>query len=87
MSPTLRLILQFFLQTEDIRLEPELYEACKSDIKNYCQNVPYGNAQVMEFINNLQFNLYFHFRKLLKNTFAPVSAAQDFHFAFTQIFW
>lgn len=36
----------FVLQTEDIRLEPDLYETCKNDIKNYCQNVPYGNAQV-----------------------------------------
>lgn len=44
------------MQTEDIRLEPELYEACKSDIKNYCQNVPYGNAQVMDRPNNLLFN-------------------------------
>ncbi|EMP29815.1 Golgi apparatus protein 1, partial [Chelonia mydas] len=34
--------------TEDIRLEPELYEACKSDIKNNCPNVPYGNAQIIE---------------------------------------
>ncbi|KAG8143857.1 hypothetical protein E2320_001004 [Naja naja] len=31
--------------TEDIRLEPDLHEACKTDIRNYCQNVPYGNAQ------------------------------------------
>lgn len=48
--------------------------------------MPYGNAQVMEFINNLQFNLYFHFRKILKNTFACVSAAWDFHFEIGQIF-
>ncbi|XP_066493030.1 Golgi apparatus protein 1 [Tiliqua scincoides] len=34
--------------TEDIRLEPELYEACKVDIKKSCQNVPYGNAQIIE---------------------------------------
>ncbi|OBS81393.1 hypothetical protein A6R68_20421 [Neotoma lepida] len=31
--------------TEDIRLEPDLYEACKSDIKSYCSTVQYGNAQ------------------------------------------
>uniref|UniRef100_A0A2K6EU34 Golgi apparatus protein 1 n=1 Tax=Propithecus coquereli TaxID=379532 RepID=A0A2K6EU34_PROCO len=34
--------------TEDIRLEPDLYEACKSDIKNYCSAVQYGNAQIIE---------------------------------------
>lgn len=34
------------MQTEDIRLEPDLYEACKSDIKSYCSTVQYGNAQV-----------------------------------------
>ncbi|KAL7978740.1 hypothetical protein Chor_013229 [Crotalus horridus] len=34
--------------TEDIRLEPDLHEACKTDIKSYCQNVPYGNAQIIE---------------------------------------
>lgn len=34
------------MQTEDIRLEPDLYEACKSDIKNFCSTVQYGNAQV-----------------------------------------
>uniref|UniRef100_A0A8C0WBN3 Golgi apparatus protein 1 n=1 Tax=Castor canadensis TaxID=51338 RepID=A0A8C0WBN3_CASCN len=34
--------------TEDIRLEPDLYEACKSDIKNYCSTVQYGNAQIIE---------------------------------------
>ncbi|XP_010290312.1 PREDICTED: Golgi apparatus protein 1, partial [Phaethon lepturus] len=40
--------------TEDIRLEPELYEACKSDIKNYCQNVPYGNAQIIECLKEIK---------------------------------
>ena len=34
------------IQTEDIRLEPDLYEACKGDIKNHCSTVQYGNAQV-----------------------------------------
>ncbi|MBN3316642.1 GSLG1 protein, partial [Atractosteus spatula] len=34
--------------TEDIRLEPELYESCKQDIGKYCQNVAFGNAQVIE---------------------------------------
>ncbi|OCT84657.1 hypothetical protein XELAEV_18022811mg [Xenopus laevis] len=34
--------------SEDIRLEPELYESCKNDIKSLCQSVPYGNAQVIE---------------------------------------
>ncbi|GAB0195687.1 Golgi apparatus protein 1 [Grus japonensis] len=40
--------------TEDIRLEPELYEACKNDIKNYCQNVPYGNAQIIECLKEVK---------------------------------
>ncbi|XP_069511249.1 Golgi apparatus protein 1 isoform X2 [Ambystoma mexicanum] len=34
--------------SEDIRLEPDLYESCKTDIHNLCQNVPYGNAQIIE---------------------------------------
>ena len=40
------------VQTEDIRLEPDLYEACKSDIKNYCSAVQYGNAQVTLLFSN-----------------------------------
>ncbi len=34
------------VQSEDIRLEPELYESCRQDIKLHCQNVVFGNAQV-----------------------------------------
>ncbi|KAJ4935292.1 hypothetical protein JOQ06_016828 [Pogonophryne albipinna] len=34
--------------SEDIRLEPELYDACKPDITRLCQNVAFGNAQVIE---------------------------------------
>lgn len=34
------------IQSEDIRLEPELYEPCKSDISRLCPNVAFGNAQV-----------------------------------------
>lgn len=49
--------------------------------------MPYGNAQVMDFINNLQFNFCCRFRKLWKNAFAPVSATLDFHFDITEIFW
>lgn len=33
-------------QSEDIRLEPELYDPCKSDISRLCPNVAFGNAQV-----------------------------------------
>lgn len=33
-------------QSEDIRLEPELYDPCKSDITRLCPNVAFGNAQV-----------------------------------------
>nr|XP_020653513.1 Golgi apparatus protein 1 [Pogona vitticeps] len=48
--------------TEDIRLEPDLYEACKTDIKNYCQNVPYGNAQIIECLkeNKKQLSTHCH---------------------------
>lgn len=35
------------LQSEDIRLEPELYDSCKPDIARLCPNVAYGNAQVV----------------------------------------
>uniref|UniRef100_A0A8C6P216 Golgi apparatus protein 1 n=1 Tax=Nothobranchius furzeri TaxID=105023 RepID=A0A8C6P216_NOTFU len=34
--------------SEDIRLEPELYDSCKQDISQLCQNVAFGNAQVIE---------------------------------------
>ncbi|KAK5866812.1 hypothetical protein PBY51_011357 [Eleginops maclovinus] len=34
--------------SEDIRLEPELYDSCKQDITRLCQNVAFGNAQVIE---------------------------------------
>uniref|UniRef100_A0A8C1UBW9 Golgi apparatus protein 1 n=1 Tax=Cyprinus carpio TaxID=7962 RepID=A0A8C1UBW9_CYPCA len=34
--------------SEDIRLEPDLYESCGQDIKQHCQNVVFGNAQVIE---------------------------------------
>lgn len=34
------------LQSEDIRLDPELYEPCKNDISRLCPNVAFGNAQV-----------------------------------------
>uniref|UniRef100_A0A3B4GZW7 Golgi apparatus protein 1 n=2 Tax=Pundamilia nyererei TaxID=303518 RepID=A0A3B4GZW7_9CICH len=34
--------------SEDIRLEPELYDSCKTDIGRLCQNVAFGNAQVIE---------------------------------------
>ncbi|KAE8296698.1 Golgi apparatus protein 1 Cysteine-rich fibroblast growth factor receptor Precursor [Larimichthys crocea] len=34
--------------SEDIRLEPELYDSCKQDINRLCQNIQFGNAQVIE---------------------------------------
>uniref|UniRef100_A0A8C7JKE0 Golgi apparatus protein 1 n=1 Tax=Oncorhynchus kisutch TaxID=8019 RepID=A0A8C7JKE0_ONCKI len=34
--------------SEDVRLEPELYDSCKQDIGRLCQNVAFGNAQVIE---------------------------------------
>uniref|UniRef100_A0AAY4CC88 Golgi apparatus protein 1 n=1 Tax=Denticeps clupeoides TaxID=299321 RepID=A0AAY4CC88_9TELE len=34
--------------SEDIRLEPDLFDNCKNDIRKLCQNVAFGNAQVIE---------------------------------------
>lgn len=34
------------VQSEDIRLDPELYDSCRQDISRLCQNVAFGNAQV-----------------------------------------
>ncbi|XP_028812519.1 Golgi apparatus protein 1b isoform X2 [Denticeps clupeoides] len=34
--------------SEDIRLEPELYDSCKHDIKRLCPAVDFGNAQMIE---------------------------------------
>uniref|UniRef100_A0A8C6WRM3 Golgi apparatus protein 1 n=1 Tax=Neogobius melanostomus TaxID=47308 RepID=A0A8C6WRM3_9GOBI len=34
--------------SEDIRLDPELYDSCQPDIKRLCPNINYGNAQVIE---------------------------------------
>ncbi|KAM9817200.1 Golgi apparatus protein 1-like [Neosynchiropus ocellatus] len=34
--------------SEDIRLEPEIYDPCKSDISRLCPNVAFGNAQMIE---------------------------------------
>uniref|UniRef100_A0A667YN86 Golgi apparatus protein 1 n=1 Tax=Myripristis murdjan TaxID=586833 RepID=A0A667YN86_9TELE len=34
--------------SEDIRLDPDLYDSCKQDINRLCQNVAFGNAQVTE---------------------------------------
>lgn len=42
----MRLTPDLLSQSEDIRLEPELYEPCKSDISRLCPNVAFGNAQV-----------------------------------------
>lgn len=42
--------LIFSSQSEDIRLDPELYDPCKSDITRLCPNVNFGNAQVRNFM-------------------------------------
>ncbi|XP_067105723.1 Golgi apparatus protein 1b isoform X1 [Osmerus mordax] len=34
--------------SEDIRLEPDLYDSCKTDISRLCSNVAFGNAQMIE---------------------------------------
>uniref|UniRef100_A0A667ZTR0 Golgi apparatus protein 1 n=1 Tax=Myripristis murdjan TaxID=586833 RepID=A0A667ZTR0_9TELE len=34
--------------SEDIRLEPDLYDSCKSDISRLCSSVAFGNAQMIE---------------------------------------
>nr|XP_046191803.1 Golgi apparatus protein 1-like [Oncorhynchus gorbuscha] len=38
--------------SEDIRLEPELYDVCKTDIGRLCSNVVFGNAQTMECLKD-----------------------------------
>uniref|UniRef100_A0AAR2K8D6 Golgi apparatus protein 1 n=1 Tax=Pygocentrus nattereri TaxID=42514 RepID=A0AAR2K8D6_PYGNA len=38
--------------SEDIRLDPDLYESCRQDIKDHCQNVLFGNAQVIECLKD-----------------------------------
>lgn len=43
------------LQSEDIRLEPELHDACKKDINKLCSSVAYGNAQVKVYFDLLHF--------------------------------
>uniref|UniRef100_A0A4W5RC61 Golgi apparatus protein 1 n=1 Tax=Hucho hucho TaxID=62062 RepID=A0A4W5RC61_9TELE len=46
--------------SEDIRLEPELYDSCKQDIGRLCQNVAFGNAQVSvnnEYSKHIPLNL------------------------------
>lgn len=43
------------LQSEDIRLEPELYDSCKQDIAKLCPNVAYGNAQVSSYTAKLTY--------------------------------
>lgn len=61
-------ISQFFLcihQSEDIRLEPELYESCKNDISKVCQNVAFGNAQVNGYTHT-----HFFFILITKNEFS-----------------
>ncbi|KAM9480784.1 Golgi apparatus protein 1b isoform 2-T2 [Clarias gariepinus] len=34
--------------SEDVRLEPELYSACRKDIEKFCHEISFGNAQVTE---------------------------------------
>ncbi|KAI5616309.1 Golgi apparatus protein 1, partial [Silurus asotus] len=34
--------------SEDVRLDPELHNACKKDIERWCSSVSFGNAQVTE---------------------------------------
>ncbi len=43
------------LQSEDIRLEPELHDACKKDINKLCSSVAYGNARVTVYLDLLLF--------------------------------
>uniref|UniRef100_A0A671RUE9 Golgi apparatus protein 1 n=1 Tax=Sinocyclocheilus anshuiensis TaxID=1608454 RepID=A0A671RUE9_9TELE len=46
--------------SEDIRLEPDLYESCWQDIKQHCQNVVFGNAQVIECLKEKKKQLTQH---------------------------
>ncbi|XP_060893041.1 Golgi apparatus protein 1-like isoform X1 [Labrus mixtus] len=43
--------------SEDIRLEPELYDSCKQDITRLCQNIAFGNAQVIECLKESKLKL------------------------------
>uniref|UniRef100_A0A8B9RNC9 Golgi apparatus protein 1 n=1 Tax=Astyanax mexicanus TaxID=7994 RepID=A0A8B9RNC9_ASTMX len=43
--------------SEDIRLDPDLYESCRQDIKEHCQNVVFGNAQVIECLKDTKSRL------------------------------
>lgn len=51
----LQLLILVSSQSEDIRLEPELYDPCKSDISRLCPNVAFGNAQVRNFRKHLKY--------------------------------
>ncbi|XP_072527934.1 Golgi apparatus protein 1 isoform X2 [Salminus brasiliensis] len=44
--------------SEDIRLDPDLYESCRQDIKNHCQNIVFGNAQVIECLKDSKDHLF-----------------------------
>ncbi|XP_029009906.1 Golgi apparatus protein 1-like [Betta splendens] len=43
--------------SEDIRLDPELYDSCKQDMAKLCPNVAYGNAQVIECLKEKKHSL------------------------------
>ncbi|CAN0329147.1 Golgi apparatus protein 1 [Lampetra fluviatilis] len=43
--------------TEDLRLDPELSETCEPDIKKFCKEASFGNAQVLECLKDKRKNL------------------------------
>lgn len=62
--------------SEDIRLEPELYDSCKQDIGRLCQNVAFGNAQV-SIINECSKHIPLHLIPISLTTTSLVSRALD----------
>ncbi|KAJ3592879.1 hypothetical protein NHX12_005217, partial [Muraenolepis orangiensis] len=54
--------------SEDIRLEPELYDSCKNDISRLCSNVAFGNAQEVEMSDpELDYQLMRVCKQMIKN--------------------
>ncbi len=47
MTPSLYMYI-ICCQNENIKLDPELDEACRYDVDQYCSNISPGNAQVIE---------------------------------------
>ncbi|GAB6030494.1 hypothetical protein CHUAL_007357 [Chamberlinius hualienensis] len=49
-----QLRVELFQRNEDIRLDPNLEDSCRSDREKYCHDVAPGNAQVLECLKDHQ---------------------------------